>query len=238
MDRRVKKRIKLELKRRLLQVGNPRLQMACILCFTGLSGFTASALLSFFGVNQMAIRYPLAVTISYGAFLLSLNVWIKYILSTDGYRDDVEEIFHEVRNRALRIVAGDFSNPDSELNSIIVDEAKRRDLDFSVSDFFGDLDDSLIIFIIILLLLSLVAISLYFVIIAPSFFAELLVDAIALSGFYKKIKKIQAADWLSGAIKSTWYYFVIIIALFAIGGYLIQSINPKVVTIGDVFKDN
>src|SRR5690242_11155849 len=62
----------------LCQQGYPRLQMTFIVLATGLAGLLASVLMLHLGVVKMWQRYPLAVVVSYGVFLLLLKLWIVY----------------------------------------------------------------------------------------------------------------------------------------------------------------
>ena len=74
-------RIKHELERR----GYPRLQMMLIVALTGGAGFLGSFALLAFGVDSLALRYPLAVGIAYLVFLLLLWLWLR--TSSDDYAD-------------------------------------------------------------------------------------------------------------------------------------------------------
>ena len=71
-------------KERLLRHGLPRLQMSLILALTGASGFLSSFVLLQFGLDAMAVRYPIAVLVAYAVFLLLLQIWLKF------QRDDWE----------------------------------------------------------------------------------------------------------------------------------------------------
>lgn len=72
-------------KERLLQTGLPRLQMSILLALTGASGFLTSFILLKSGVGSMALRYPVAVMVAYGVFLLLLRVWLA--LQKDEWED-------------------------------------------------------------------------------------------------------------------------------------------------------
>jgi hypothetical protein len=70
---------------RLLRQGLPRLQMSILLALTGASGFLTSFILLKAGVGSMALRYPVAVMVAYGVFLLLLRVWLA--IQKDGWGD-------------------------------------------------------------------------------------------------------------------------------------------------------
>lgn len=56
-----------------------RFHMALILVGTFLSGLLASKVLLESGVDAMAVRYPLAVLLSYLTFFLFVKIWLRYI---------------------------------------------------------------------------------------------------------------------------------------------------------------
>lgn len=64
-------------KERLLRHGLPRLQMSLLVAMTGAAGFLTSFGLLKGGVDSMALRYPVAVGVAYGIFLLLLRIWLK-----------------------------------------------------------------------------------------------------------------------------------------------------------------
>lgn len=70
-ERRVE-RVRLLLMRR----GMPRVLMSLILAATGAAGFLVSFALLHAGVTRMWLRYPVAVLVAYGVFLLLLRVWL------------------------------------------------------------------------------------------------------------------------------------------------------------------
>ena len=63
-------------RKRLLRRGLPRLQMFGLLVLTGATGFLSSFVLLKSGVDSMTLRYPVAVALAYGAFLLLLRIWL------------------------------------------------------------------------------------------------------------------------------------------------------------------
>jgi hypothetical protein len=77
-----------KVKERLLRHGLPRLEMSILLALTGASGFLTSFLLLKSGVGSMALRYPVAVMVAYGVFLLLLRVWLA--IQRDGWQEVVD----------------------------------------------------------------------------------------------------------------------------------------------------
>ncbi|MBK0025116.1 hypothetical protein IAE57_02985, partial [Stenotrophomonas sp. S48] len=68
----------LSARRQLQRNGWPRQQMAVIVLLTGAAGFLAAHALRVAGVDMMLLRYPLAVLLAYGVFLLLMWLWIRW----------------------------------------------------------------------------------------------------------------------------------------------------------------
>lgn len=68
-------------RQRILKTYFVRFHMSLILASVVVSGVLASRLLLFLGIDAMALRYPLAVLISYGVFLSLVRIWIYWVTS-------------------------------------------------------------------------------------------------------------------------------------------------------------
>ena len=86
----------------------PRLQMSILLALTGATGFLSSFILLKLGVDSMALRYPVAVALAYGVFLLLLRIWLR--LQRDGWESvdipDVVDLGEAVVDGAGSLVRG------------------------------------------------------------------------------------------------------------------------------------
>src|SRR5688500_8269160 len=67
----------LRLRRRLEEQTFPRVQMALIVMLTGAIGVLVSFLFLRWGMDSMALRYPLAVACAYVFFLFLLWLWLR-----------------------------------------------------------------------------------------------------------------------------------------------------------------
>lgn len=63
-----------------------RFHMSLILMATILSGLLATKLLLFLQVNNIVVRYPLAVLCSYLAFFLFVKLWLAYISASHSFK--------------------------------------------------------------------------------------------------------------------------------------------------------
>jgi len=223
-----KQQLKSQIKKRILRYGNPRLQMLFIITVIVLVGFTSTALMAKFGIKEMYIRYPISIALAYGSFFLCLGIWVKLIISKEKYRIEIDADIIDLAERL-------------EYNPSIPSGNSSSTSDSFFPDFAFDADEGIIFIILIILLLSLIIITGYFIVSAPIFFSEILLDAALGAGFYKKLKRIQADGWVTSAFKKTWLYFLIFLIIYTAGGYIIQSIDDKIITVGDaveyIFKD-
>lgn len=97
-----------KVKKRLERQSLPRLQMSVLLALTGATGFLSSFILLKLGVDSMALRYPVAVALAYGVFLLLLRIWLR--LQRDSWQSvdipDVVDLGEAVVDGAGAIVRG------------------------------------------------------------------------------------------------------------------------------------
>jgi len=77
-------------RRELLRSQSPRLHVLAILVLTGAFGFLVSWGLLEIGLLALWLRYPLAVALAYGAFLLQLRIWLAYQRRHRARREDRE----------------------------------------------------------------------------------------------------------------------------------------------------
>lgn len=73
---------------RLSKRSRPRLLMLALLLVTGGAGWVTAVTLLWFGVDSMAVRYPIAVLGGYGAFLLCLRLWLRTLLRPERRRGE------------------------------------------------------------------------------------------------------------------------------------------------------
>ncbi|HSF43539.1 MAG TPA: hypothetical protein VLT87_27345 [Thermoanaerobaculia bacterium] len=97
-----------KVRKRLERHSLPRLQMSLLLALTGATGFLSSFILLKLGVDSMALRYPVAVALAYGVFLLLLRIWLR--LQRDSWESadipDVVDLGEAVVDGAGSLVRG------------------------------------------------------------------------------------------------------------------------------------
>jgi len=241
------------LKRRLERKSYPRLHASIILLLTGLAGFLVSFALLRLGVSAMWLRYPLAIIVAYGVFLLLLRVWLSLCRPRDW---DVLEIVEttvdvvssdstEVSNPGVG--GGDFGGGGAggawgesvstvTTKSTVSTFTPAKSSGSSGFSFDLDLDDGWWILIVIVALLASVIAALYVVYIAPALLAEILLDGVLMAGLYKRVKSIEHKHWLRCALRRTAVPAIVTVVSFTIAGYALHAVAPEAQSIGEVWQ--
>jgi hypothetical protein len=238
--------------------------MLSLVTVTGGVGFIASFLLLHAGMRSMAVRYPLAAGIGYAAFLGLVWVWLRrYRLATriKPWRDrsyvdvDITQLpLDQLFSAAppadhLGGFGGgggfsgggggtDWTEAPTSLNAMA--SASRSGGDVSSSGGGGwdlDFDEHALwlipIAIIAAIVLCVVAYLLY---LAPTLFAELLLDAGLAAGLYHKLLHAERRSWLLTAVRNTAIPACFVAALLALAGTIMQDAYPDAASVGAVLR--
>ena len=220
-------------KSRLLRHGFPRFQMFILVALTGAMGFLSAYVLLRLGLESMALRYPIAVAVAYGAFLLLLRVWLAVqqreweILADATDLLDLSDLVPRGSGGSASPCAGD-SLPKS---------GGGKDSSF---DFISlDLDEGGILVLVAILVLAVAVLGTAFWIVwtAPVLLAEVLVDGLVMIAVYRRLKRSGGpSHWLFGAVRRTWVSAVVAALLFSFAGGLLHRAVPEARSIGDAWK--
>jgi len=231
--------------------GSPRLQMSLMLFTTALAGFFCSFILLRLGMENMAARYTLAVGFAYAIFLGLMRLWLyrqrrkTADRNSSGTLDlldvDLPSASSEGVKNAGRIGFGGGSSGGGGASRSFAPGSGGA-LDNVGTGATGgfpfdlDADDLWILVLIVAAIGSALIVSIYLIIAAPTFLAEILVDGLLVTGLYKRLQKFDQQHWLETAIRKTWAPVLIVTVLFGIAGYFIQQLSPEVNSIGDLFQ--
>lgn len=236
----------LNYKRQLERDSFPRLQMGFIVALTGGVGLLVSFLLLQSGMGSMALRYPFALAVAYLAFLLFLWAWLRTKeddfsnipdfstampnLSGSGHSAPFQSggggdfggggasgSFDRSHSQSFEAVENGAGNPIGEAFSSV-----------------GDADELAIPIIAIVFALGMAVASLYVVYLAPTLFAELLVDGVLSYTLYRHLHKVETHFWLSTAFKRTVFPFMMTAVFLAIVGAAMAHYAPGARSIGEV----
>lgn len=198
----------------------PRLQMTLLVVLTGGAGLLASFVLLRLGVDSMAVRYPLAVTVAYGVFLLLLWLWLR------TKAEDYSEVeLPEPSGDGLGGAKGAFDAPGDAAESSAIGDAASA---------LSGADELTMPLFIVTALAAMAVASFYVVYIAPTLFAELLVDGALSYVLYRRLRQAERQHWLSTAVKHTAWPFAVAAILLALIGLALSSAAPGAHTLGEV----
>lgn len=236
----------LNYKRQLERDSFPRLQMGLIVAVTGGAGLLVSFLLLQSGMGSMAIRYPFALAVAYLVFLLLLWAWLR--AKEDDFTDipDLSNAMPNLSGSGHSAPfqsggGGDFggggasgSFDGSALQSFAgVDDDAGTSIGESLGS-VGDADELAIPILAIVFVAGMAVASLYVVYLAPTLFAELLVDGVLSYTLYRHLHKVETHFWLSTAFKRTVFPFLMTAVFLALAGAAMAHYAPGARSIGEV----
>lgn len=226
-------------RRQLQHRGWPRLQMALIVVLTGAAGFLASHVLRLAGMDAMLLRYPLAVLMAYGVFLLLMWIWIRWrwdavadgLSSGPGGGGSPGSPWTGSGGHSGGGGASASWGESAVSSSTSADSTSLLD----VADGEAGLPLLGVLGIIALVATVLLA-SVWVVWSAPVLMAELLVDAAIAGGLYKRMQGMQAQGWWRLCLSHTIWPLLGLLVFFAGLGWLAQELAPDAVSLMQVFK--
>jgi hypothetical protein len=192
--------------------------MLAIVVATAAVGFLASVVLLWVGLRIIWARYALAVAIAYAAFLVLVRLWLW--LSRDTGESDLD--------LGDAMDAADIASEALDLGS----SGGGGDL----AGLDGDAEGCLVVAIAAIVLAVAAAAAGYFVLTAPTFFAEVLLDGALSVGLYRRVKTLHRRHWLESAFRHTWMPFAAVAGLFAFLGWAMADYSPGADSIGDVWE--
>ena len=206
----------------------PRLQMFIIVLLTGVAGFIASAGMLHAGLTGMALRYFLALCVAYLMFLFIVWVWLRWRAdSLDGI-DLGGADFQAPSSPSFSGKGGTFDgggasgdyDPPSGVTSSLSDSRSGTS---SSTDAGIDVDvgEAAIPVVVLALIAGVIFCALFVVNLAPTLFAELLVDGLLSASLYRRLRGIDRHHWLQTALRRTvWPFVFAAISMTALGASL------------------
>lgn len=235
----------------------PRGQMTLIVSLTAASGFFASMAMLHLGVHAMALRYPIAVGIAYGVFLLLLGLWLRWreldlvrgldvadVPSPGGGGSGASSIPDPPAPFEGMGGSSGGAGASGSFESVLVADASLASAPDpgsivdtgSVLDFDLDGDELIAIALLLFVLATATVAALWLVWIAPTLLAELTVDAAIAAGLYRRVRGIESGSWVRTALRRTLAYFLVVAFVFGAAGYGLQRALPEVRSIGGVLQ--
>ena len=205
----------------------PRLTLGLLVTVAGFVGFLFSHFLLHHGFEKMWQRYPLAVMGGYLVFLIQLRLWVE--IERTRYNPNEVTVTTDL--------------PVDKVEMTILDRFQNRDhswiewLDVTGLDF----GDGCFVGCLFLLVIGLVggAITTFvsFFIAGPGFLAEVFLDAVVVTMFYRHLKTAAREHWLGTAVKGTWRSVLLTAAALSVIGAGLDFFAPQSHSIGPALRE-
>jgi len=196
----------------------PRLILGLSLLLTGLAGFGISQGLFCLGMDNMGIRYPVAVIGAYAVFLLLMRIWVEF-----------ERRSFDASKLVINERESESNAPQSTLS-----DSKHSWYDYLD---IPDLDaEGCLPLILLAVVLGLVLLLVTALIGAPVLLAEVFVDGFLAGVLYRHLRIAADEHWLGTAIRRTWLHVIGVAILLSIGGVTLSFMAPGSRTLGEAVK--
>lgn len=247
----------------LVQRFYTRFHMSLILTSSALTAMLVNWLLLHGGVGAMWLRYPVAISVAYLAFLAGVWLWLRYVglgqdtdsPCSDTINLDIPDILPSggkidlplPRGGGGNFGGGGASSSWAEGESVPavslpppVEANSASDGGFKLPDLgdFGDLDGEgvVVVALALLLIASIFLASGYVIWFAPDILGEAAFGTLLAGGLVKRAKRQDHDGWVAGVVKKTWWLFTIVLVLALVfAGYAAKH-YPMAKTFGETVK--
>lgn len=238
-----------------------RFHMSLILTGTALVGLLASKILLIAHVDNIVIRYPVAVIVSYLCFFGFMKLWLSYVTSSSVRKSydakdalDAASSIPDFSTGSLP-TGGTFPGGRGGLSggggasgsfdgvAAHADTAAHagHGIGEAVGEGAGEAASGLAEeggFILVVLGLALAIVfgaGLYLVYDAPFILSEVAFDFILAASLIKSTRKIDDPDWKGSVFRTTWIPFVIVLLISFLGAYILHANYPEAHKLSEIF---
>ena len=242
-----------------------RFHMFLILSATFSSGILVSKILFSFNINNMLIRYPVAVLFSYAGFFGFMKLWLLYLSSSDASNRPADNIFD----------AGDvISSPGDSFSQIpdpicgggqfggggasgsfdyapdIVSNTTTGPLVSFQADTVGDgiadtageaasgiFEEGGIVLIILGALLAIVfGAGVYLIYEAPVILSEAAFEFLLAASLVKGMKRLDDPDWMQSVLRTTIIPFFVVLFIALLFAAAVKTSYPSAIKLSEAMK--
>jgi hypothetical protein len=232
VKRPVRQRAIARLRTRLLRRGAPRLEMGLIVSAAASIGLLSSIGLLWLGLHTMWLRYAISACAGYSSFLGLVWVWLP---PKRGRMRDGPGLGEVADVLDIADPVGLVQSGAEHVISSLPAEAPASAGDVGILDVDLGLDELVVVVAVgAAIVAGLVAVG-YVVVIAPSFFAEVLADGAISYGLYRRVRGLERQHWIWSAVSHTHLPFLAVVLFLALAGAAMQWYTPSADSIGDVW---
>jgi hypothetical protein len=214
---------------------SPRATITIILLATGGAGFVASVVMLKCGVSQMWLRYPVALLIAWGVFLALVRAWAER--ERENFRLD-EHLPETAAPGDDRCFAGQtagetvFDKPRHKRASRWLDWLDIPDVGLDAE---GCLVGIVVVALVAAFAGAVVAVA-GLIGQAEVVLAEVFLDAVVISAFYKRLSRLKPRWWVAGALRQTVWPVLFTASFLIIAGIILQQEVPDAKSLGEVWR--
>ena len=220
-----------------------RWHMALMLAATFGAGFLANKLMLQIPVHGMALRWVLALGVSYLAFFGCVRMWLAYVGARSIWTGDIGD-------GSVNLGSG---SPPSNLDSFsgggghFGGGGASDDWGGSSMPSLGKIDGGSLDVgdgegcgLVILGILALAAVAVmmggmvYLVVGAPAVLADTAFSAMLAGGLVKHVRRMDEFDWEGSVFRSTWKPFLGVVVMAIVTGEVAHYVVPGARTLGEV----
>jgi len=208
------------------------------------AGLLATKGLLALGVNRLALRYALAVSVAYLGFLLLIRVWMFYVRFARGGVDftgeglDWGRAWQSGDTSGFGASGGKFGGggaSGSWGNAPLKSSASSSSSSSSSFSFDFDGDELLVVVLVIALVLSLLFVAIYIIYTAPALLSEAAFEAMLAAALAKRTRQIDRPGWMGVIWRATIWQFLLVLVLSVALGWAAQRRCPEAKKLRDVF---
>lgn len=260
-DERAKKHLAAWLAKRFLV----RFHFSLILAFGLAAGLLATKGFLALGLDTMHWRWPLALLVAYGAFLVGVRVWLSYI-GLGRHLDRRDDVGFDVPDLGFTSGGSGSGGAGSRLGDALLDGIGRINPgggqfggggasgDFALGaaegggllpkvelpDIGVDADEGclpiLVLIAIIALLAVVLGVGVYVIWQAPALLAEVAFEGALAAGLVKPFRRVEDPGWVGGAVRATWKPFLLVFAVAMAVAGLAEFFAPEARTLPEAVK--
>jgi hypothetical protein len=241
-----------------------RFHMSLILMATVLSGVLSTKLMLFLHVENLVIRFPLAVLFSYLAFFLFVKLWLLYMSASKPLKGShfVDDVLPNLSDLSGGGGSGGSATPFSgggggtggggatgafdgaatnAQAGLLTPSSGSSDTPSGVLDSAGDAvsgifdDDGIILVALAVLLAAIFGSAIYLVYIAPHILSEAAFDFLLGASLVRSYRKMSQPDWIGSVFHDTYKPFLIVLLVATGAAWIIHAHDPSITKISDLF---
>lgn len=228
--------------------------MSIILIATILVGLISTRLLFVFNVEDVRIRYPLIVIISYLAFFLFIRIWLFYIKYRDKIIENTLDILDiptdslsntsdsTMEDNVIESGGGEFGGGGATGSfdmpgGDIVQEGSSAIADAAGESVSSILEEGAIVLVPLMIILAIIfGAGVLLIYEAPVILTEVAFEFLLAGTLVKRAKEIDSPDWIGSVFKKTWVPFTFTLTITIAFAFALNHLFPEIKTLSGIIK--